>query len=577
MSNADKRRVFEVVAAGLAILPALLYAQTSSGANPQEAAASHVRVVRLSYVSGNVCVLRPGSSEPEAAPVNTPLQEGFTLTTSGNSYAEAEFEDGSTARVGELSSMTFSQLARDAQGDTVTRMTFERGYATFHFLPERQAAYSVAVGDAHLTPEGKGEFRTDFIQGVVRLEVIRGSVEVVTPAKSAKVGENKTLEFLPGAGNTPFQIRAGIDKDDWDQWVDARDTQAQRALRDEPVKSQQGLYGWSDLDAYGEWADIPGSGYGWAPYVQTGWTPFSSGLWNWYPAMGWTWISNEPWGWLPYHCGQWDYDFAFGWFWMPQGGCGYWAPAMVNWFHGPGWIGWCPKSGQGHPGPSPPRPPHSGPGPRPGIEHPGASYITTVPDDVFQNRRMLSPRMVNHVEAGKEADRYHAPPPPNGAAAHPLTTPLAATRSQAAAGEVSSVGGTRHAPAPPSILMGGNAAQESALLQTHDHGSSSQPLRVVMGPTLGGEFAMLASAGEFRGSGFTGPLSYGWSGTVLLPHGHGASPHLSSSGMLKGGRKGHYRHGGGHWGGGGHAGHGGGHFGGGHFGGAGHSGGGGHR
>jgi hypothetical protein len=61
-------------------------------------AKSHARVVRLSYVSGTVMVKRRGSAEEEPAMVNVPIQEGFELSTSGASYAEVEFENGSTAR-----------------------------------------------------------------------------------------------------------------------------------------------------------------------------------------------------------------------------------------------------------------------------------------------------------------------------------------------------------------------------------------------------------------------------------------------------------------------------------------------
>jgi hypothetical protein len=69
---------------------------------------SHVRVVRLSYLSGAVAVRRPGSTEWAKASVNTPIQEGFKVSTSQGSFAEVEFENGSTARLGELSQIEFN-------------------------------------------------------------------------------------------------------------------------------------------------------------------------------------------------------------------------------------------------------------------------------------------------------------------------------------------------------------------------------------------------------------------------------------------------------------------------------------
>ena len=60
-----------MVVVGILILPTILFAQQGL---------SHVRVVRLSYVSGTVGVKRPASTEWVKGQVNTPLQEGFELS-----------------------------------------------------------------------------------------------------------------------------------------------------------------------------------------------------------------------------------------------------------------------------------------------------------------------------------------------------------------------------------------------------------------------------------------------------------------------------------------------------------------
>ena len=61
---------------------------------------SHARIIRLSFVEGDVTVLRPDVRVWAEAPVNTPLQEGFKLSTGENSYAEIQFENGGTIRLG---------------------------------------------------------------------------------------------------------------------------------------------------------------------------------------------------------------------------------------------------------------------------------------------------------------------------------------------------------------------------------------------------------------------------------------------------------------------------------------------
>ena len=360
------RHGFPLVVLGILILPAIVNAQKGL---------SHVRVVRLSYVSGTVGVRRPASTEWAKAQVNIPIQEGFELLTSANSYAEVEFENGSTARLGEFSKLSFDQLAMDEGGNKLNRVTFEQGYATFHLLPEHHDAYSVKIVESTLTPNGKSEFRTDLEHGKARVEVFSGSVELVSSSKTMKLGKDKILDFDPGATEVAVNVKQGIVKDSWDKWTSERDTQTQLSLSDQGVAAQGPLYGWGDLGAYGEWGFFPGFGYGWSPYVSAGWSPYSMGMWNLYPGMGDTWISGEPWGWLPYHYGNWGFSSGFGWFWMP-GNFGNFSPALVSWYSGPGWIGWAPQGVYGAA---------------------GQSILTTVPGSVIQNGLMISPQSVNHL------------------------------------------------------------------------------------------------------------------------------------------------------------------------------------
>src|SRR5208282_5910536 len=82
---------------------------------------SHARIVRLSFVEGNVTVQRPDVQGWAEAPVNTPLQQGFTLSTGAGSFAEIQFENGGAIRLGEQSLMEFTELARDPSGSTIDR------------------------------------------------------------------------------------------------------------------------------------------------------------------------------------------------------------------------------------------------------------------------------------------------------------------------------------------------------------------------------------------------------------------------------------------------------------------------
>jgi hypothetical protein len=469
---------------------------------------SHVRVVRLSYLSGTVAVKQPGATEWTKALVNTPVQEGFEISTSADSFAEVEFENGSTARLGQLSHLAFDQLAQDADGDKLNRMTFELGYATFHFLPEKHDVYAVKIADATLTPSGKSFFRTDLDKGHVRVEVFNGSVQLAAPSGSAKLGKDKVLEYNTGATEVAFNTQHGIVKDPWDKWTDARDTQAHLALADQAVAAHGSIYGWSDLDAYGEWAMFPGFGYGWSPFASMGWAPYSMGMWNMYPGMGYTWISAEPWGWLPYHYGMWNFSSDFGWFWMP-GSMGMWSPALVSWYMGPGWVGWAPL----------------GLGSQGGVLRP----ITTVSGTAIRTGQIITPLSVGHA-ALSEGTLAHRLPFQPGASATLTASPLAAGAGTSFTAHAAGA----HTAAPSSILMGGEGDKESALLGGR---SLRQPLRVRMGTTLGGRYALGGTVGEFRGDAFSGMGRIGGmngSQTPTYSHGNsqprlGVLPHAQSA------------------------------------------------
>ncbi|HUY13475.1 MAG TPA: FecR family protein [Terriglobia bacterium] len=302
---------------------------------------SHVRVVRLSFVQGTVTVRGAGTTQWAKGLVNSPIQEGFSLATAPKSFAEVEFENGSTIRLGELSRIDFTELALTPQGDKINHLAFDQGYATFHFLPEHNDDYQVKTADATLTPHGKSEFRTDFEQGKLRVEVFSGHVDVAAPHAAERIGKDKVLAYNTASGK-PFDLTHGIQKDQWDQWAMARDQQTTLAFNDQAVSPESQMYGWSDLGTYGDWSYYPGYGYGWAPYEGMGWSPYSMGMMGVYPGMGYTWISGEPWGWLPYHYGLWNFDSGMGWFWSPGLMGGGWSPALVNWYGGGGLIGWGP-------------------------------------------------------------------------------------------------------------------------------------------------------------------------------------------------------------------------------------------
>src|SRR5579875_3579141 len=136
----------------------------------QQSGYSHVRIVRLSFVDGTVLVKRPGVAQWAKASVNTPIEQGFSVSTSENSFAEVQFENGSTARMGQLSRLNFTELTLTPKGDKINRLTFVQGYGTFHLTPQHGDVYTVTAANSVITPRGKAEFRTDLDQGRLRVQ-----------------------------------------------------------------------------------------------------------------------------------------------------------------------------------------------------------------------------------------------------------------------------------------------------------------------------------------------------------------------------------------------------------------------
>jgi hypothetical protein len=308
---------------------------------------SHARAVRLSFVEGNVTVERPDVQGWAEAPVNTPLQQGFKLSTGESSFAEIQFENGGAIRLGEQSLIDFTELALDSSGGKINRVELRQGYATFHPLPSHLGE-SLQVGTplGKLTAQGGAEFRVDLDQGLERVEVINGSVEEQSNLGSMTIEKDSVLVMQPGAPE-PTTVSQGITQDDWDRWVADREAHVEMPATGPSPDGYSGdadetPYGWADLAQNGNWIDVQGEGYGWIPNSSAGWAPYSSGQWCWYPGWGYTWIGAEPWGWLPYHFGAWEFVPGIGWLWFP-GSLRTWSPGQVTWYQGPNWVGWIPR------------------------------------------------------------------------------------------------------------------------------------------------------------------------------------------------------------------------------------------
>ena len=111
-----------------------------SSANAQSTA----RIVRLSYVNGDVQMDRGQGAGLDRALLNLPVIQGSRIVTA-NGEAEVELEDGSTVRVAPSSDVTFPVLALRNGGGTDSVVLVTHGTAYIEFFHRDGAEMTLAL------------------------------------------------------------------------------------------------------------------------------------------------------------------------------------------------------------------------------------------------------------------------------------------------------------------------------------------------------------------------------------------------------------------------------------------------
>ena len=315
------------------------------------------RATRLSFVEGQVRIAQGSQLLADPALQNTPLFEGTQVLTSEDGRAELQLDDGSVIRVSPNSSLTLSVLrSGDAEID------LESGLAYFELHSEGAAGQiQVRFGDSVVTASGFTVMRVNLDNPPGELAVFSGNAHLErgnTLQLDLHGGESVALN---GADPSQSNVVEIIEPDSWDAWNSDRDqalmsaeTARTGAANSMPDKNNPA---WNDLDANGNWYDVPSQGFVWSPYdaANPGWDPYGNGHWMWTPSFGYIWISGDPWGYMPFQCGAWSFYNDFGWGWAP-GMCQPWWGGNGGWLYN---IGFAPG------GYRPPRRPIAGPPRRP--------------------------------------------------------------------------------------------------------------------------------------------------------------------------------------------------------------------
>ena len=330
-------------ALGTAILPAgharaQVSEQVPEQTPPQETTVAGPLPARLSDVEGAVRMERlpatnssgdQPSANPQAgsafrhATANMPVLAGMQVETGSDGRGEIQFNDGSIARLTPNSALGVVSLENGGE-----QLRALRGLSYFETPDRAVSNTTVQVGPDQVRPESNSLLRLNLDNTPLQVAVLRGGAHLEDRNQgngfSVNAGQTATLD---PASASAYDVKGDVANESWDNWNADRDEElgqmAQGVTDAREAAGDTDSPAWNDLDYYGTWYDVPGTGMAWAPDgVDSNFDPYGSGAWGYYTGVGYTWVSAYPWGWLPYHSGHWRYCEGFGWVWQPGGASG---------------------------------------------------------------------------------------------------------------------------------------------------------------------------------------------------------------------------------------------------------------
>ncbi|MEO5935815.1 MAG: DUF6600 domain-containing protein [Terriglobales bacterium] len=316
----------------------LLFVATFLFAATTAYADSQARIVRLSYLEGDVQLDRGDGTGYIRAFLNMPLLEGAAVSTTSSGRAEIEFEDGSTIRLIPNTTVFFTQLRLRNDGSKLTYIDLRDGTAYFDVRQRDEDDFRVLGAGRELSLDKTSEFRVSHSALLdpigLRVAVLKGELRFLGQdgqRTSIRKNESLTLDFAD-AGR--YFLARGFAEEAHDYWNRERDRDREnQGLRYASASRNTVVYV-SDLQHHGSFITVAGFGPLWRPYnFGYSWDPFASGSWVYYPGHGYIWVSDYSWGWMPYRYGSWVHIRSRGWCWRP--GSDYYHNGYTDWTSGP--------------------------------------------------------------------------------------------------------------------------------------------------------------------------------------------------------------------------------------------------
>ena len=322
-------------------LVTLLSILTAVAFLPQRAAADEddppARVARLSHTDGSVSFDPAGTDDWVAAIINRPITTGDKLWVDKNSRAELQLGSASI-RVGSNTGFSFLDL-----GDNVAQLQLTAGTLRIRVRRlQREETFEIDTPNLAFSIYRPGIYRINVNEAgdATFVEVRDGEGSVTGGGQSFDLRDGESGDFT-GTEQLNADIQGLPGDDDFDAWCDERDRHEDHSISARYVSED--AVGYTDLDDYGGWRQVPEYGEVWFPHtVVVGWAPYRFGHWVYIFPWGYTWVEDEPWGFAPFHYGRWVVVGGV-WGWVPCApaavGVAYvrpvYAPALVAWVGGP--------------------------------------------------------------------------------------------------------------------------------------------------------------------------------------------------------------------------------------------------
>ena len=262
-------------------------------------------VARVSLIHGDVSTQRGDSGDWSAATLNQPVMTGDKVSTADNARTELQLDFANIIRLGPNSKANVSNLTKKQ-----IQIQLAEGIANYTVSKDSEAEPEIDTPNVSIHPaHHDGVFRVEVRPDGDTIVIVRqGEAQIATPQGSTELQAGDMATVRGNADSAQYKISQAPDRDDWDRWNSDRDHMIRNASSWHHTNRR--YTGSQDLDAYGNWKNVPDYGDVWVPNEPDGWVPYRNGNWTYEPYYGWTWVGYEPWGWAPYHYGRW---FPYRW------------------------------------------------------------------------------------------------------------------------------------------------------------------------------------------------------------------------------------------------------------------------